>query len=147
MAGESLRVALARHYVASGFEEPSVERRWVTFKVGFVPLAFPNSRARVRAVRLHDLHHLATGYGTDLRGEGEQSAWELAAGCHHHWFAWGINLFGAAVGFLVAPRRTVRAFRRGRRCTTLYDGEFHEALLDGSVKDLRLRLNLAASRA
>ena len=29
----------------------------------------------------HDLHHVATGYGTGLIGEAEISAYELRAGC------------------------------------------------------------------
>ena len=35
---------------------------------------------RQRAVRWHDLHHVATRFGTDNVGEGEISAWELRRG-------------------------------------------------------------------
>ena len=125
-----------------GIDKPSDKRRWAKIKIGPFPIFFPNTRARVRALRLHDLHHLATGYETDLRGEAEQSAWELAAGCHHHWFAWAINLAGIAMGLVLAPVRTYRAFARGRNCSTLYDGEFHPALLEGTLGSLRSRLRL-----
>src|SRR3954464_4697912 len=33
-----------------------------------------------RGIRRHDLHHVATGYGTDFVGEAEVSAWELGRG-------------------------------------------------------------------
>ena len=50
-------------------------------RIGRVPVAaFPNGAARVRAVRLHDLHHVATGYATSWVGEAEIGAWEREAG-------------------------------------------------------------------
>jgi hypothetical protein len=39
----------------------------------------PNSDARRKAVVLHDLHHVATGYKTDWTGEAEISAREIAS--------------------------------------------------------------------
>ncbi len=142
MEQEHVGAALAAYYEANGFLPPDENRRWEFFKVGPIPIVFPNTRARTRAIRLHDLHHLATGYRTDLRGEAEQSAWELAAGCHHHWFAWAINLSAIPMGLLLAPIRTWRAFRRGRACKTLYVGEFEPVLLELRLSELRSRLGL-----
>lgn len=130
------------YFAANNLSEEGYTERWVRIKIGPLPLIVPNSRARVRALRLHDLHHIATGYGTDLRGEAEQSAWELGAGCGRHWFAWAINLGGVALGAVLAPRRTWRAFRRGRRSNTLYRGEFDDRLLEASVGSLRRALGL-----
>lgn len=138
----SVADARRRYFEANGLSEAGYESRWVRLKIGPLPVIFPNTRARVRALRLHDLHHIATEYGTDLRGEGEQSAWELGAGCGRYWFAWAINLGGAALGALLAPRRTWRAFRRGRRSRTLYGGDFDPALLELSVGRLRQELGL-----
>ena len=51
-------------------------------KVTFWSITFPlpNPPSRQIAVRLHDLHHVVTGYGTDPVGEAEISAWELRRG-------------------------------------------------------------------
>ena len=40
------------------------QRRWVRLQAGRLSLYFLNTKARVRAVRLHDLHHVRTGYET-----------------------------------------------------------------------------------
>lgn len=63
----------------------------------------------------HDLHHVATGYGTTLVGEAEIGAWELASGCRHYYVAWILNLGAVVTGLFLAPRRVVRAFQRGWR--------------------------------
>ncbi|WP_437634998.1 hypothetical protein [Sorangium sp. So ce854] len=116
---------------------------WVDFKLGPLPVPFPNTRARVRAVRYHDLHHVLTGYDTNTIGEFEISAWELGAGCKDFVAAWQLNLGGLFAGLLSAPRRTVRAFFRGRRSESLYGRPF-EALLDRTVGDLRREMRVDA---
>ncbi|WP_437833557.1 hypothetical protein [Sorangium sp. So ce1153] len=114
---------------------------WVDFKLGPLPVPFPNTRARVRAVRYHDLHHVLTGYDTSTIGEFEISAWELGAGCKDFAAAWQLNLGGLFAGLLSAPRRTVRAFLRGRRSESLYGRPF-EALLDRTVGELRREMRV-----
>ncbi len=135
--------ARRRYFEANGLGEGGYADRWVVLRLAGVPVAaFPNTRQRVRSVRFHDLHHVATGYGTSLRGEAEIGAWELASGCHDHAAAWLLN--GAAVllaGWL-APRRVARAFRAGRRCRSLYAEEWDERVLDLSVAALRARLHI-----
>ncbi|WP_438017464.1 hypothetical protein WMF18_43020 [Sorangium sp. So ce315] len=116
---------------------------WVDFKLGPLPVPFPNTQARVRAVRYHDLHHVLTGYDTNTIGEFEISAWELGAGCKDFVAAWQLNLGGLFAGLLSAPRRTVRAFLRGRRSESLYGRPF-EALLDRTVGDLRREMRVDA---
>src|SRR6185295_10394327 len=69
---------------------------WVDFKLGPIPVPFPNTKARVRAVHVHDLHHVLTGYNTDTLGELEISAWELGGGCADYFAAWQLNLGGFA---------------------------------------------------
>jgi hypothetical protein len=110
--------------------------KWVDFKLGKVPFPIPNSPSRVRAVRFHDLHHVLTGYDTNTIGEFEISAWEIAGGCKSFAAAWALNLSGMVAGMLVAPRRTYRAFVRGRRSRTLY-GEPFEPLLEMTVREAR----------
>ncbi|WP_437958091.1 hypothetical protein WME76_43625 [Sorangium sp. So ce119] len=116
---------------------------WVDFKLGPLPVPFPNTHARVRAVRYHDLHHVLTGYDTNTIGEFEISAWEIGAGCKDFVAAWQLNLGGLFAGLLSAPRRTVRAFFRGRRSETLYGRPF-EALLDRTVGELRREMRVDA---
>ncbi|WP_433932445.1 hypothetical protein AB3662_47885 [Sorangium cellulosum] len=116
---------------------------WVDFKLGPLPVPFPNTQARVRAVRYHDLHHVLTGYDTNTIGEFEISAWEIGAGCKDFVAAWQLNLGGLFGGLLSAPRRTVRAFLRGRRSETLYGRPF-EALLDRTVGELRREMRVDA---
>jgi hypothetical protein len=136
----TVREARDRYFRDNGFSEAGYTARWVKLRVGPIPLAFPNTRARRRAVPLHDLHHVATGYATSWTGEAEISAWELAAGCGRYWAAWMLDIGGALVGVLIAPRRTWRAFRRGRRCRSLYRAELTGDLLDMPVAELRARL-------
>jgi len=128
----------------NGFgEDGGYAKKWVRVQLGPVPLAFPNSPGRVRAVRYHDLHHVLTGYQTDVVGEAEIGAWEVASGCAGFWAAWLLNLQAMALGLLAgAPGRLWRAFLRGRRTRNLYRMAFDEALLETRVGALRSRLGL-----
>lgn len=135
----TLREARGRYFEANGFGATGgYEDAWVDFKLGPLPFPFPNSPARVRAVRYHDLHHVLTGYATNIVGEFEISAWEIAAGCKSMAAAWVLNLGGLAAGIFRAPKRTFAAFVRGRRESTLY-GEDYDALLDMTVGSARSR--------
>ncbi len=111
---------------------------WVDFKLGPFPFPFPNTASRVRAVAIHDVNHVATGYRTDFTGELEIAAYEIGAGCRDFAAAWALNLGGMGAGPLVAPRRVLRAFVRGRRSRTLY-GEDLDGLLALRVTELRRR--------
>lgn len=90
---------------------------WV--KLGPLPIPVPNPPARVHALKLHDLHHILTGYGTDWRGEYEISGWEVGAGLHRNPIGWMFCTMGFTAGLVVSPRRTVRAFARGRKGRSL----------------------------
>ncbi len=72
-------------------------------------------------IALHDVHHMLTGYETSCLGECELAGWELASGgCGLHLVFWLDRLGFLAIGLVVAPRRTLRAFRRGLRGHNLY---------------------------
>lgn len=141
----TVREARALYFASAGFAaDGGYADPWVRLKLGKKTVfAFPNTAARVRAVRFHDLHHVLTGYDTSWTGEAEIGAWELAAGCGRHYAAWLLNLGAAALGLLFAPRRVVRAFARGRRSDTLYHEQFSDELLDQTVGALRKRMRLA----
>jgi hypothetical protein len=139
----TVREARERYFEANGFTLAGYTDRWVTLKLGRIPIAFPNTAGRRAAVPLHDLHHIATGYATTWTGEAEISAWELGAGCGRHYAAWVLNLSGLGIGMVIAPRRTLRAFARGRRSKSLYDRTSSDDLLELDVHDLRVQLRLA----
>lgn len=133
----TLRAARDLYFAVNGFgADGGYGSPWVDFKLGPLPMPFPNTAGRVRAVRFHDLHHIVTGYATDTLGEFEISAWELGAGCKDFYAAWQLNLSGLAGGMAVSPRRIFRAFVRGRRTESLYGGDL-EALLDRTVGEVR----------
>jgi hypothetical protein len=136
--------ARARYFAEAGFPaDGGYAAKFVELaRLGPIPLGFPNSNARRRAVVLHDLHHVVTGFRTDWRGEAEISAWEIASGCDAFAFAWYINLLGMVMGWVVDAGATWRAFVRGRHSRNLYGAGFSESLLREPVAELRERLAL-----
>jgi hypothetical protein len=116
--------------------------RWVKVKVGPVPVIFPNLPARRRAVKIHDMHHILTGYQTDNVGEWEISAWEVGSGCSGYLAAWFLDLTGMGAGLLFCPRRTLRAFVRGRHSGNLYEQDI-DSILDWSVTQARAETRVA----
>ena len=141
----------ARYLERNGFGDGGYESSWVTLKtIGPIKLGFPNTAARKRAIRLHDLHHVLAQYGTDWTGEGEIGAFEIAAGCGDHWAAWFLNASAMSFGVFIAPRACYRAFLRGRHARTLYlrtgenGGEFRDELLRRNTGEMRAVLGLDA---
>jgi hypothetical protein len=102
--GLTVREARARYFAANGFGEGGYDARWVKLQAGPLPLYFPNTAARVAAVRFHDLHHVVTGYDTTWTGEAEIGAWEVASGCARHYVAWLLNLQAMAIGLVMHPQ-------------------------------------------
>jgi len=137
--------ARARLFSLSGFpEDGGYGDAWVKFRLWRIPLAFPNTAGRRRAVRFHDLHHVLTEYRTDWRGEFEIAAWEIAGGVNRFWAGWLLDLLGFACGLLLFPRRVYRAFMRGRQSRNLYFDEWDERILMRRVGEVRRRLGLDA---
>ena len=138
----TVRDARAQYFAANGFDEGGYDSRWVKLQAGSIPLFLPNTAARSRAVRLHDVHHVVTEYDTTWMGEAEIAAWEIASGCAHHYAAWLLNLSAFAIGLLIAPRAVLRAFLRGRHSRDLYRVTLDDALLAEPVQAVRHRLGL-----
>ena len=135
----SVREARARYFADNAFgDDGGYNDTWVVLaRVGPIPLGFPNTPGRLRAVRYHDLHHLVTGYDTDFVGEAEIGAWELGGGCGSFTAAWVLNTLVLPIGAIRAPARTQQAWARGARARTLYDRPFDEALLELPLAELR----------
>ena len=139
----TMEAARAQYFRDNAFgNDGGYDAPWVDFKLGPVPMPFPNTKARLRAVRYHDLHHILTGYKTDFRGELEIAAWELGAGCKDFYAAWLLNLGGVGLGAFLIPRRTFRAFLRGRRARSLYGLPF-ETMLAQTVSEARTMMGVA----
>ncbi len=74
-----------------------------------------------RGLPAHDTHHMLNGYKTNWVGECETAAWELASGgCGPHVAYWIDRVFFLAIALVMAPIRTVRAWRRGWGQQNLY---------------------------
>ena len=147
MASASLRELRAGYFERAGLPaDGGYSRRWVRVAKR-LPLYILNTAPRRRALPYHDLHHVLTRYETSNAGEAEIGAWELAAGTGPHWMAAVLDLSAMAVGLLIAPGHTFRAFVRGRRCATLYTEPLTDELLDAPVDRVRARLGLGAEAA
>jgi hypothetical protein len=139
-----IRDARERYFAIAGFDNGGYADKWVRLKVGPLAVKFPNTAARVRSVKLHDIHHILTEYDTSWTGEAEIGAWEIASGCGRHSVAWTLNLGAFGIGLLIAPRRTYRAFIRGRHSRNLYPTVFREAMLEERVGSMRDELSIAS---
>jgi hypothetical protein len=110
--------ALNHLYVKHQLPEDGGEREaWFHVKMGPVSIPLPNPPARQRAVFIHDVNHVLTGYNARLTdGEMSIAAFEVGAGCGRVWIAWFLNLTLMALGAIMRPRLVFRAFvRAGKR--------------------------------
>ncbi|MBN94135.1 MAG: hypothetical protein CL928_08690 [Deltaproteobacteria bacterium] len=140
---ELLRDARLRYWRANGFgDDGGYNKKWEVVKLGPIPFPVRNVDARKDAIRYHDLNHLITGYDTDLTGETEIAAWEIASGCGTKWVAWLLNLQAILISPLWA-RRALQAWARGRRSKSLYSEPFDDTILNMTVGELREKLDLA----
>jgi hypothetical protein len=135
---EAIDDFLARY----GFSRDECSAR--TYWIALFGLEFrlPNPRSRRVMVPLHDLHHIATGYEADWRGEVRIGAWELRAGCTTA-MLWLINGVAAILGLVIAPKDTWHAFRTGAEARSLYRMNVsYAAALDLTVGELRARIGV-----
>ena len=120
----SVRQARADYFRRAGFPPDGGDaQRWVVLRVRSVPFfAFPNTKTRRRSVKLHDIHHVLTGYDTSWTGESEIGAWEIGPGCGRHWVtAFRQVLSGSTSvarsketpsGIFSTPRSTIQSITR-----------------------------------
>lgn len=142
-ASWTVRRARDAYLAENGFTVAGYDAKWTKGDVCGVPVWFPNTERHRWAIMLHDLHHVATGYGTDLVGEGEISVWELRALGALGLYVESIVGGGALMGFALAPRRALAALRASRRARYLYAMDVdYEGLLDKTVGELRAILGV-----
>ena len=137
--------ALELYFKRSGFGRETYSDRWVRLPVGPFTLPLPNPKPRQRVVPLHDVGHVIAEYGTSWSGELQITGYELGKGLGRYWFGWLIDLQGIWLGVLLYPRKTLRAFARGRRSGCLYtEFEYGERLLQMNVGQVRSRLRIVS---
>jgi hypothetical protein len=147
-ASWTVRRALDAYLAENGFTVEAYDEKWTEASAFGIPLKVPSTARHRWAIMLHDLHHVATGYGTDMVGEGEISIWESRRGLRSlGLYVASIVAVGSLGGMLLAPRRALAAFRAsGRGCTSLFaSGDAvadYEALLALTVGELRARLGV-----
>ena len=94
------------------------------------------------AIPFHDLHHVATGYGTDFVGEAEVGMWELRAGCETA-VVYFLNGMAVLIGLSLSPRRMLAAYRAAKGAQSLYRAPVPvEKLLAMRVGELRAHLGV-----
>ena len=141
----TVRQARDAYLAENGFTVGAYDLPTTDVKLWKLTFRFPNTARHRWALKRHDLHHVATGYGTDLRGEYEISAWEARLGLRHlGLYVGSIVATGALGGVLLCPRRFLAAWRAGGRSHTSLFTPAHDydELLDLTVGELRQRLGL-----
>lgn len=130
----------------NGFTVESYDAKWTPASLVGISFSVPNTKNHRRAIIWHDLHHVATGYGTDPAGEGEIAMWELRRGLRGlDLYVLMLVVFGAVVGLLVAPRRMLRAWNSsgtGHQHLFARDLAEYDGLLNMTVGQLREALGV-----
>jgi hypothetical protein len=145
-ASWTVRRARDAYLAENGFTVEAYDDAWTEGSVLGITVKVPNTPHHRWAIMLHDLHHVATGFGTDLAGEGEQAVWEARRGFRNVGAYVGMFVVIAfAWGVILAPRRSLRAWRAsGRGQASLFAIPIpYDALLDLTVGELREALGIS----
>lgn len=146
----TVREARDAYLAENGFTVAAYDDKWTDASFLGIKLKVPNTKRHRDAIMLHDLHHVVTGFGTDLLGEGEISAWEARRGLSAlGLYVGGIVTSGMLLGLLLGPRRTLRAWRKSASRESLFplskEDDFaarYERLLSMTVGELRKQLGV-----
>jgi len=139
-----LNEEIAQHDLCPGAStvDQWASKTWLETRIGqqVIPI-FPLWPIR-DALSKHDIHHVLTGYETNIRGESELAAWELGSGgCHLNVIFWIDRASFFLIGLVTYPVATLRAMRRGFGCQNLFSREIG-AILDSEVQGIRSELKL-----
>jgi hypothetical protein len=123
----------------NGFSIAGYEETKSSLVVFGIDLIIPNPPRRRHIIKIHDLHHVLTGYGTDLPGEGEVSVWELSAGTRVVGpYVLALIVISAILGMFIAPGRMLRAWHASKGARPLWSSPMtYEQMLAMSVGELR----------
>jgi len=140
----SVRQGLDAYLRENGFTREEYDAKWTPASFLGVRFKVPNTAKHRWAIMLHDLHHVATGFGTDLIGEGEISVWEARGGLRPlGLYVGSIVASGTVLAILGAPRRALAALQASRRGKVLWAmNPTYTDLLDMTVGELRSLLGV-----
>lgn len=140
--------ALTDFYNQHGYGlEGGINKKWDMIKFGPLALPLPNLESRRKNIYLHDINHLVTGYDVSWAGESSIASWQIATGGWGRlYFLWLISLQAMAVGVMLYPRRSYRAFQAGLRMkNALTGGLTKQEMYQVNLDELRLRLQRTES--
>jgi hypothetical protein len=104
-------------------------------KIGKFSFKYPNLDGK--ALILHDLNHLITGYETNWEGECQVSAWELASGGRIGYpRTWIYPISLVFLGIIICPLKTLKAFKNGRNCLNTFVLSLKYDIFNLSKKEL-----------
>jgi hypothetical protein len=132
---DALQLYFSRYHFANG----GYNLKWFKIKIGPIFIPLPNTKARIAAVKLHDIHHITNEYEANLKGEAEIGAWEIASGCGKYYVAWLLNFASFFYGLFFFPRAVYKAFMKGRKAATnfYHFNSYNNVLFDKTVGELR----------
>ena len=137
---------LEAYFEENGFSRAIYDARWSPAAFWGVRYSIPNPPRHRWALRWHDLHHVATGFGTSVPEEGQICAWELRALRRMGVYVGFLVLLAVGWGLLLAPLRTIRSFRFAAGGRTLLDEAVaYDAALGMTIGQLREHLRLPTS--
>ncbi|MCX6214204.1 hypothetical protein [Spirosoma sp.] len=140
--------ALNDFYHQHGYgEEGGINKKWDMIKFGSIALPLPNLESRRKNIYLHDISHLVTGYDVSWLGESSVSSWEIATGGWGRlYFPWLLTLWAMAVGVMLYPGQSYRAFQAGLRMkNALISDLTKQEMYQLSLAELRVRLQRTES--
>jgi ubiquinone biosynthesis protein Coq4 len=139
-----IKQAITQLFAEYNIPAEAYTSKYFIIRVGKLPIYVPNTAARVKIARFHDIHHILTGYAANWKGEAEIGAWELATGCRTSFIAWFLNSGAVLVGLVMHPIAVIKAFRRGFKTkTNLYHDFDYDALMDMTIGELQNKIGLA----
>lgn len=140
--------ALQLYFMKYHFADGGYQDKYFKIKMGPLLIPVPNTKARLKAVKFHDIHHLLTEYTAFWKGETEIGAWEIASGCGHYLMAWLLNFCSLSIGLFLYPKAVYKAFMLGRKVkTNLYHHyKYDKALLNKTIGELRKELEIGLDK-
>lgn len=143
-----IKDAINQLFIRFKIPQDAYTAKYFSINVGRLPIYLPNIPSRIKVAKLHDIHHILTGYPANWRGEAEIGAWEIASGCQNYFVAWFLNFGAVFVGLFMHPKAVLKAFKRGRNTqTNLYHNFEYEPLLTMTVKELRTKIGLVEMKS
>lgn len=138
-----------RHYLnENGFRASDYDAPRTPVKMFGLRFSVPNPPLHAWILRRHDLHHMATGFGTDLLGEAQLAVWEWRRGLRGAGLYSTLYVLGIAIpGLLLVPHKTWWIWRAAGRGRSLFRERSlsYEQLLDMQIGDLRAHLRVPIS--